>query len=335
MNVKEVGEFPFIDRIASDTIYTPSSVRKAIGDDGAVYIATEHMDQVVTVDTMVEGIHFNLDWMSPKDVGFRLMTANVSDIAAMGARPMQAVISVAAAGSVEVELLEDIYMGMKACASAYGVNIIGGDTVATEGPLVLTVTVIGEVPAEKAVLRSGAKEGDLIGVTGILGLSAVGMQTLSQGVEGYERAKEVFLRPVPKVQLGTMLREEGASSLNDISDGLASEANEIARSSFKDLYIVEDQIPLCDDLVRWGTVQQVHPTQYAYTGGEDFELLFTISKENWPRLEARLEREGLAGSITCIGRVEAGKGNVYAEREGKQMLLPAKGYQHFHPLEEQ
>lgn len=334
MNVRDVGEFPFIDRIAKDTIYTPSSVRTAIGDDGAVYIPVAQMDQVVTVDTMVEGIHFNLHWMSPKDVGFRLMTANVSDIAAMGAKPTQAVISVAASGSVEVEVLEEIYKGMKACARAYGVNIIGGDTVATEGPLVLTVTVIGEVPAEKAVLRSGAKEGDFVGVTGILGLSAVGMQTLSQGVEGYESAKEVFLRPLPKVRLGTILREEGAHSLNDISDGLASEANEIAKASGKALYIVEKDIPLCEDLVRWGKIQSVHPTQYAYTGGEDFELLFTISKERWASLEARLELEGLAGAITCIGRVEAGEGKAYVERDGKKVELPAKGYQHFHPLEE-
>lgn len=330
MKVKEVGEFPFIDLIAKDTIYNSSSVRQAIGDDGAVYIAKSDMDQVVTVDTMVEGVHFNLKWMDAKDVGFRLMTANISDIAAMGANPMQAVISVASPGALEVNVLEEVYEGMKACAKRYGVNIIGGDTVSTTGPLVLTVTVIGEVPSCSAVLRSGAKVGDLIGVTGTLGLSAVGVQALMEGATGYEGAKEVFLRPLPKVELGAILREEGATSLNDISDGLASEANEIAKASSCLLCIEEEAIPLHGETISWGVQQHMPAVQYALTGGEDFELLFTIPEEGKMRLESRLASEGLEGSIAWIGRVEVGEGKVCLCRKGKKVMLPPKGYQHFH-----
>lgn len=323
MKISEVGEFPLIARIMSESIYDDTSVLQGIGDDGAVYRNSTGCDQVVSIDTMVEGIHFSKETMSAYDVGYRLTAANFSDMAAMGASPRQVVISVAAPVDYEAERLEDVYKGIKAMCHAYHVNIIGGDTVSTQGPLVLSMTVIGEVEAGQFVLRSGACTGDYIAVTGYLGLSAVGLAALQNGVEGYEECKKQHQRPEPQVALGKQLAAEGVSAMNDISDGLASELHEIATSSQKRLYIFPERIPIHKEVEQWGAKRAINPLDYAFYGGEDFQLVFTFPKEHKERITA-------CPKVTVIGYVgETGHEVIRIQKDGSKISLPKKGYSHF------
>lgn len=324
MQIKDLGEFPFIKSIATDTIFAADSVKVGIGDDCAVYLAQEEMDQLITTDTMVEGIHFSLQFMRPYDIGYRLMAANISDIAAMGGMPKQVVISVAAPKETDVKDLQGIYMGIKDMCRKYEMNLVGGDTVETTGPLILTATVIGEVKKDGAILRSKARVGDYVGVTNTLGLSAVGLDVMSYEENGYIAAKSAFQRPKPQVRLGTLLRSQNVSAMNDISDGLASELNEIAKSSRVHIVIDKNAIPYHREVIEWGKKREIDPIEFALYGGEDFQLVFTVSEEN----KAKLDQHPL---ITFIGRVvdkEAGVSMIVAEDE-EPIAIETSGYQHF------
>ena len=202
MQLKEVGEFNFISHIQNDTIHDPSTVITGIGDDCAVYRATDETDQLISTDTMVEGVHFSFRYMKPYDVGYRLMTANLSDIAAMGGTPRQTVLSVAAPEYVDTAILDEVYRGIKAQCARYHLNILGGDTVRTEGPMVWTVTIIGEVPTGTAIMRSGAQVGDIVGITNYVGYAATGLGALSYNLDGYAMTKVGHQRPDPQIELG-------------------------------------------------------------------------------------------------------------------------------------
>lgn len=261
MRLGDLGEFNFIDSIVENSLHDPSSIVLGIGDDCAIYKTTPDCDQVTSIDTMVEGVHFSFAYMSAFDVGYRLCAANISDVAAMGARPKQITVSLAASAEVEVACLQGIYRGIGALCQRYGVNLIGGDTVHTEGPMVLTIAIIGEVDAGRAVLRSGACLGDYIGVTGQLGLGQTGLEILSQAhllgktleqLEAvYPQALVRHRRPEPQVRWGQVLADLGAHAMNDISDGLASELHEIAQASQVAMVIDEDRIPLSAETDYW------------------------------------------------------------------------------------
>ena len=202
MQLKDVGEFNFIRQIQDNTIYNPNTVVYGIGDDCAIYKAEQNTEQLISTDTMVEGVHFSFHYMMPYDVGYRLMTANLSDVAAMGGIPRQIVLSVAAPDHVDTVILDEIYRGIKDQCMRYQLNILGGDTVRTEGPMVWTVTIIGEVPKGTAVMRSGAKVGDVVGVTNYVGYAATGLGALSYNLVGYDMTKVGHQRPEPQIELG-------------------------------------------------------------------------------------------------------------------------------------
>ncbi len=192
MELKTLGEFNFIHSIESDTIYDNKTVVQGIGDDCAIYKASEGYDQLISTDTMVEGVHFSFHYMAPYDVGYRLMTANLSDIAAMGGEPRQIVLSVAAPEYVDTAILDEIYRGIKDQCARYHLNILGGDTVRTEGPMVWTVTIIGEVPTGTAIMRSGAQVGDIVGITNYVGYASTGLGALSYNLDGYTMTRLVI-----------------------------------------------------------------------------------------------------------------------------------------------
>ena len=205
-------------------------------------------------DTMVEGVHFSFNYMAPYDVGYRLMTANLSDIAAMGGIPRQVVLSVAASGHIDTRILDEIYRGIKDQCQRYHVNLIGGDTVSIDGPMVWTITIIGEVPKGKAILRSGARPGDVVGVTNYIGYAATGLGSLSYNLDGYPMTRIGHQRPEPQIELGQSLRELGIHSMNDISDGLSSELNEIAKASHVSIVIDESLIPLHEETYKLAVI---------------------------------------------------------------------------------
>ncbi len=324
MLIKELGEFSFIESIRGNSIKNKETVKVGIGDDCAVYVAEEGTDQLITTDTMVEGIHFNFSIMRPYDIGFRLAAANFSDIAAMGGDAKQVVLSVAVHKDMDVKQLQGVFDGVKSQCEKFNVNFIGGDVTETAGPLVLAMTVIGEAPKDKAVLRSGAKVDEWIGVTNTLGGSATGLDVLVSNEKGYFASKDAYQRPVPQLELGKFLREQGVSSMEDISDGLVRELYDIANQSSVRLMIFKEQIPIHSETVTWAEEKGVDPLDYALYGGEDFQLLFTASTE----VKEKLEGHPL---IHFFGRVKAGEPSVILrdEREDTTEVIPLDGYEHF------
>ncbi len=321
--VKDLGEFGCIDRICHDFIFHPEGVKVGAGDDGAVYAAPEGMDQVISTDTMVEGIHFTKDTMSASDVGWKLGCANFSDMAAMGAAPAQMVISAALPEDLSVSWLTACYDGIRDICRRYEVNVLGGDMTGSKQGVVLTAAVVGVVPAGRAVLRSGARPGDLVGLTGPLGGSAAGLAAILRGEEeAWPLLTERHQRPLPRIEAGRILRELGADALDDITDGLAEEANEIAIASGMDLIIDGDDLPIDEETRRAARAFCMDPLHWALTGGEDYELLFTAGP-------AAMEKIHRALPVTVIGEVTRPGGVVYIRREGTMKRLPRIGYDHF------
>lgn len=322
--IKDVGEFGLIDRIAKDLIYRPELVVIGSGDDGAVYRVPSGYDQVISTDTMVEGIHFIKKTMHPSDVGYKLCASNFSDMAAMGAKAIGFVISAALPEDLPVSWVESLYEGIRACCSSYRVNLLGGDVTGSPCGVILTGTVVGMVPKGRAVTRSGARFGDLVFATETLGDSAAGLSALLAGLsEEYPSLCERHQRPRPQIKLGSALRAAGATSLNDVSDGLSSEINEIAKASQVEIELFREKIPISAEAAKLGAYLAKDPVDWALTGGEDYELIGTISEENFRKLDPSFP-------ISVIGQVvKAGRGCVYLSDRGKRQKLAAKGYDHF------
>lgn len=328
--VECAGEFGLIDRINHDFVNRPELLKVGSGDDGAVYTSLPGWDQVISTDTMAEGIHFKAETMAPYDVGYKLCASNFSDMAAMGAVPTGFVVSAALPKELPVSWVERCYDGIRDCCRKYAANMLGGDMTGSPGGIILTGTVVGLVPQNQAVLRSGARKGDLIFVTETVGDSAAGLSALlhHQG-ERYPYLAQRHQRPEPQVEWGQKLREAGATSLNDVSDGLSSELNEIARASRAVLEIEAEKIPLSQEARDWGREIHEDPLKWALDGGEDYQLIGTIPPENF---RAMKDRRGL----TVIGQVPDDSDiGVYIRYNKDRMKLKACGYNHFKKTQEE
>ncbi|WP_337999208.1 thiamine-phosphate kinase [Alkalihalophilus pseudofirmus] len=328
MNVKD--EFSFISKITPRHTHQ-SSLKVAIGDDAAVYSGTDLFDEVICVDTMVEGIHFRKDTLTPYQIGKKALAVNLSDLAAMGAVPHYYLVSIAIPKSWSEEQLEAVYHGMKDLADQFKVDLIGGDTVSIQESLVITVTVIGRVEKNRSLLRSSAEVGDNVFVTGYVGGSAAGLSLLlEKGNEAsyFDHEQELIKahqEPVPQVRAGRIFAQSNERiSLNDVSDGLASEANEIAEASQVTLLLYEEKLPLHPAMSANELDQQLDAALY---GGEDFQLIGTASKETFPLIQAECKRQGI--SLHLIGEVIDNQPAVYLKKENEKILLSKKGYNHF------
>ena len=331
MKLGQVGELNWIQSIAKEGLVKADRVAVGIGDDCAVLKEVLGKDQLVSTDTMVESVHFSWDYMKGYDVGYRLAAANISDIAAMGGKPLHMLVSLATNGDVDVDLLNDIYKGLMACASRFDVNLVGGDTVSTSGPMVLTVTILGEVDQGQAILRSGARPQDVVFVTGDLGLAQTGLEVLQEKPEledQYPIAVDRHRQPKPMVKLGQAFQKLGAHSLNDISDGLASELNEIAKASGCHIMIDEKLLPINANTTRWCQISGKDPSSYALYGGEDFQLVGTAPQAAMGALQEMI-------GVTLIGIVNNKSDDPQVSMrklDGSMTILAAKGYDHFvHP----
>lgn len=335
MKVAKRDEFELIARITDNSIVDESSVVVGVGDDCAVYEASPRMHQLISTDMMVEGIHFAPETMTYYDAGYRLGAANISDIAAMGGIPKQIVASIAMPKTFPETSIVDVYDGLKAICTEYDVNLIGGDTVSTTGPLTLSVTIIGEVPRDQAVLRSGAKSGDVVFISGPLGLSNVGLKVLLDPMmtreamakvnddydTPFSEAIRVHHKPHPQVECGIMVRQANGHALNDISDGLASELHEIAEASGVTIHIDESKLPIHPDVALYAKMTNTSPYDPMWYGGEDFQLVGTISENDLP---------SIAKQVTVIGKVLKGEPQVLATNpEGRERKILKKGYNHF------
>lgn len=313
MNIRDLGgEFKLIERIARPA--RDPRVIRGIGDDAAV-IRTGQGLQIVTTDMLVEGDHFSLDYFTPRQIGIKAMESNVSDIAAMGGTPTYALLSIALTRDTEVEFVDGLYEGIYAVADRYGLDVIGGDT--THGTvIVINVTLMGETDEEHLCLRSGARPGDRIFVSGELGGSTAGLMLFLKGIEGFEDVKREHTEPSARMDVSR--RVSGyATAMEDVSDGLASEVQHICQASGCGAVLFGDQVPIAPRVREATKATSGDALDYALFGGEDFELVYTVPRE------VRGEVPGV-----LVGEMREGEG-VVLQMNGKETRLERSGYDHF------
>ncbi|MFH1008184.1 MAG: thiamine-phosphate kinase [Candidatus Latescibacterota bacterium] len=313
MKIRDIGgEFKLIERLARPA--KNADVLCGIGDDAAVVRTAEGM-QVITTDMLVEGDHFSLGYFSPRQIGIKAMESNVSDIAAMGGEPRYALISLALTEDIEVEMVDGIYEGIYQVADRYGFDVIGGDT--THGArMVINVTLIGTAQEDRLCLRSHARPGDRIFVSGPLGGSTAGLMLFLKKIPGFEAVKKHHTEPSARMDISRIVAPF-AHAMEDVSDGLASEVKNICRASGCGAVLVAEQIPILDEVRKAAQAVSADALDFALFGGEDFQLVYTVSEEYAEKAPG-----------TLVGEIREGEG-VFLRTAGKETLIERSGYDHF------
>ena len=333
--IAELGEFGLIDRLTSKFQKSNSSTIYGVGDDAAVIEASKDKAVVVSTDSMLEGVDFDLTYFPPKHLGYKAVTKGISDVVAMNAIPEQITLALGISSKISVEFLDDFYSGVEFACKEAGVDLVGGDTSASVTGLVINITAVGRAKKSEISYRGGAKEHDLICLTGDLGASYMGLRLLEreryalQGIdnpqpqfEGHEYLLERYLKPRARYDLVKSLRKEGIvpTSMIDVTDGLASEVLQICKSSKCGARIYLERIPLAQQTTRLAEEMNIDPVIAALNGGEDYELIFTVP------LEKREEIIKL-GCIDIIGHITAeGTGAYLVTPDGNDIALQAQGF---------
>ena len=333
-----IGEFGLIDKINQRVVLQHASTLKGIGDDAAVVDCESDHKKLICTDMLLEGVHFDLSYMPLAHLGYKAVTVNVSDIAAMNGIPKQMTISLGLSNRMSVEAVEALYEGIHAAAKDYQIDIVGGDTTSSRSGLVISITLIGESASDNIVYRNGAKEGDILCLSGDIGGAYMGLQIL-------EREKEVFkvdpnmqpqldkysyivgrqLRPKARMDVIHELGDLGIlpTSMIDISDGLASEIFHLCKQSQKGVCIYEDKLPIEKQTFETAAEFSMDPNTAALNGGEDYELLFTIDQKDFEKIKNH-------DDITMIGYVHAPDlGKVMITNNKSTIELTAQGWIHF------
>ncbi len=335
--INQLGEFGLIDRIHEKFTLKNSSSLTGIGDDAAVIDAGNEC-VLISTDMLVEGVHFDLSYTPIHHLGYKAVAVNVSDIAAMNGRAEQITVSIALSNRFSVEAVDALYAGIKAACENYKVDLVGGDTTSSSSGLVISITAIGRAHKEKISYRSGAQPNDIICVTGDLGGAFTGLQVLARekevyltnpdmqpNLEKYEYMVGRQLKPEARTDIVFDLEEAGVkpTAMIDISDGLASELFHIAKNSGVGFRIYEDKIPIDHATYETAIEFKLDPITCALNGGEDYELLFTISKSDQEKIKNHPD-------IHFIGYVHERKGeNVLITKQGNAVPLRAQGWDHF------
>jgi thiamine-monophosphate kinase len=335
--ISTLGEFGLIDHLTKNFEIQNASTIVSVGDDAAVI---DHLGKqtVITNDLLIEGVHFDLMYTPLKHLGYKTVVVNVSDIYAMNATPTQIVLGIAFSNRFSVEALEEFYEGVHAACEQYGVDLIGGDTTSSQKGFIISCTAIGEVTPDKYVKRNGAQKGDLLCVSGDLGGAYLGLTLL-------EREKRIYLES-PGVQpdlegekyiVGRILKPEARkdiiefftdadivpTAMIDVSDGLSSEILHLCKQSSLGCMLYEEKIPIAEDTRQAAFKFNLDPTACALSGGEDYELLFTIKQDDFEKL-------GNLSNISVIGYMtdsEAGS-NIYT-KGGNKFPITAQGWDAF------
>ena len=316
-------EFELIKHFFAEQLVKRKDVILGIGDDCAVVASTENQDIVVTTDTLVAGVHFPLE-TTPRAIGHKAVAVNLSDIAAMGAKPSWLSLAITLP-EVDEGWLSEFCVGVFELCEYYNVQLVGGDT--TQGPLSITITAQGLTPEGKYLSRSGAKAGDWLYVTGDLGDAALALQHYKGQVSinsDYIKAIQTKLDfPRPRVLVGQSLREYASSAI-DLSDGLLADLGHICKASNVGANIVLDDIPLSDGML--DTLSFDDAIDLALSGGDDYELLFTVSEDNKVGMETALSHVGIP--VTCIGQINASQA-ISTTINSKPIPIKASGFEHF------
>jgi thiamine-monophosphate kinase len=284
MRLKDIGEFGFIKRISRGCLIRPERVVRGIGDDAAAFRSDGRLLSLVTTDLLVERVHFLREAISGRDLGYKSLAVNLSDIAAMGGTAREAFVSIGIPETCELDYLDDVFLGMKELAARYAVNILGGDTTGSRTDLVINIAVYGEVPETELLRRDAARPGDVVFTTGCLGDSRAGLHMILDRTPAdapeLESLRAAHLRPEPHLKEGRLLASiGGVRAAIDVSDGLSSDLAHILEESKVGARIRAEQLPISDSLRHYCRRFAKSPVEYALSGGEDYVLLVTAAAE--------------------------------------------------------
>lgn len=338
--ISTLGEFGLINHLTDKMTMQQSSTRKGVGDDAAVMnFGTKRV--LMTTDMLLEGVHFNLEYVPLKHLGYKAAVVNFSDIYAMNGTPTQITVGLGVSARFSVEDIEELYSGIRLACERYGVDLVGGDTCASVNGLSIAITCLGTAAAKDIVYRNGAKENDLICVTGNLGTAYMGLQLLErenlvlkgkackgedvQAFEGREYLLERQLKPEARRDIIEQLRKAGIrpTAMMDISDGLSSEIKHICHQSGVGCAIYEDKLPIDIKAAELAEEMNLNIVTCALNGGEDYELCFTCDLKDYEKL-IPLDDVYIVGHTT-----KPGYGTMLIGRNGEEIELQAQGWQAF------
>ena len=336
-NLQNISEIELIKRITKSFKNKNSSTKIDIGDDAAI-LCFDKTNLAVSQDILVEGVHFDLSYVPLKHLGYKSVVVNVSDIISMNVKPSQVLVSIAVSNRFKIEALEELYEGIRLACSAYGVDLIGGDTTSSNKGLMLSVTCIGTIESNKFTLRKGSKEEDLLVVSGDLGSAYMGLQVLERekkvfevnpksqpDLSNYSYCIERQLKPEARVDIINHLKELNIhpTSMIDISDGLSTEINHLSDNSGLSFHIYEDKLPISEETKKICKEFQISPTIAALNGGEDYELLFTVPKRFKKKIES-------SDYLTIIGSsLNKKNDNCMITSLGQKINLSSSGWDSF------
>ena len=339
-SIAQLGEFGLIEHLTKHFEIKNKSTFKGIGDDAAVLDFADKK-AVVSTDLLIEGVHFDLAYMPLKHLGYKAVTANLSDIYAMNAKATQITVSVAVSNRFPLEALEELFAGITLAAKEYNVDVIGGDTTSSQKGLIISITAIGEADAEELVYRNGAAQTDLLVVTGDIGAAYMGLQVLERekqvfqvnpnnqpDLDNYTYLIERQLKPEARKDIQGILKalEIQPTSMIDISDGLSSEVMHLCKQSALGCNVYEDKLPLDPQFISVCEEFNIDSTTIALNGGEDYELLFTIKMEDFDKIKGN-------PNFSVIGHMtQASEGIHLVTRANTKIALKARGW---NPLQEE
>ncbi len=334
--LSNLGEFGLIEHLTGRLSNTQPTTIKGVGDDAAVIDSGDRY-LLITTDMLVEGIHFDLSYAPLKHLGYKSVAVNLSDILAMNGKPTQITVSLGLSNRFSLEAVDELYAGILSCASKFGVDVVGGDTVSSKSGLIISITAVGEVAKDEVVYRSGAKATDLVVVSGDLGAAYMGLQVLEReksvfestpgiqpDLEGHDYILERQLKPEPRMDVIPLLKQLDVlpTSMIDISDGLASELLHICKQSDVGCQIYEEKLPIDPTVISAAEDFHMDPTTCALSGGEDYELLFTIPITSYEKLKGN-------PNFTFIGHITDSRSAHIIARDGTVHELKAQGWDAF------
>ena len=333
-DVSEIGEFGLIHLLTEGHECKNKSTLKGVGDDAAVLQFSDNI-QLISTDMLVENVHFDLSYTPLKHLGYKAVAVNVSDICAMNGKATQITVSIAFSNRFPVEAIEELYSGIYLACEKYKVDLVGGDTTSSTSGLIISVSVVGETEKEKVCYRKGAKTHDLLVCTGDLGASYLGLQILKRekeiflenpriqpDLQGNDYALQRQLKPEARTRLIDVLEDLDIvpSSMIDISDGLTSEILHISKQSDVGITIYEEKIPIDYTTMNLAKDLNLNPVFCALNGGEDYELLFTVSQKHYDKLKKDVD-------FTVIGHVtDISEGNNFITKDNTSHPITAQGW---------
>jgi len=333
-SLSELGEFGLINHLTQNFKIQHKTTIKGVGDDAAV-LEIKNKQLLVTTDLLVEGVHFDLSYMPLKHLGYKAVMVNLSDIYAMNGTASQITVSIAVSNRFTLEAIEELYEGIHLACNAYNVDLVGGDTTSSTTGLLISITAIGEAKKEDIVYRNTAKPNDLLVVTGDLGAAYLGLQVLERekrvfevnpnsqpDLTDYSYLVERQLKPEARKDIVKILKDLDVkpTAMIDISDGLSSEILHICTQSKVGCNLYEEKIPLDPQVISTCEEFDLNSTTIALSGGEDYELLFTISQEDFPKIKGNPH-------LTVIGHIaDESVGANLITRAGQQITLTAQGW---------